>query len=308
MIQGSTVALFLSHEMSQETIRAFQHLRDTAGPEVTVRWLLDVSRNPAIPPELAASVTSYDSRRFAEWGLSTFGPKMLPGHCHYPVLKYFRENPGISWLWTVEYDVRFTGPWHRLFGHFRDDASDLLTCHLRDRYQEPGWSWWDSLRRPRAPATPDNVALRSFLVVARYSARALQRLIDLQGADWAGHQEVVVPTLLASSGLSVRDFNDTAAGRSPRRFYTSVTEPWGRLGPRGTVRYRPARSRAGWRRNMLYHPVKPAQMLQPRSFSSLARRVLDKILRLLGRRAVASASRPVSAAAATAARTTPVAN
>ena len=268
------VVVFLGHETSVETSTAYRHLRTTAGRDFAVLWLLDVARGATPPGEFANEIHTYDSRDFAEWGMATFGPTMLPGHCHFTVLKFFRQNPRIRWLWVVEYDVRFTGRWSDFFGHFLANDADLLICHVRTFWQEPGWKWWNTLRNPEGEVPQDIQALRGFLVIARYSARALDALIEGQKAGWRGHQEVIVPTLLSRAGLSVCDINDGAR----RRFYTSITEPQGSLLVLGTLRYRPARSRAGFRSEMLYHPVKPAHAVHQRP---LLRRLARRMLLLL---------------------------
>jgi len=262
---GVTTVLFLSHETSVETAAAYAHLRHTAGDGVTVRWLLDVSNGAPLPDEFAHEVTSYDSRQFAEWGMRTMGGAMLPGHCHFPLIRYCQINPVVEWLWAVEYDVRFTGSWSRLFEHCSEDAADLLACHIRNEKQEPDWHWWNTLRAPDGVAIEAGSRTRAFCVAARYSARSLRKIAQLQASGWYGHQEVIIPTLLLREGMAVRDLNDiTGPGGRRRKFYTSRNNRGGTLYRLGTVRYRPIRGRAGWRRNMIYHPVKPGKAEPPR--------------------------------------------
>lgn len=249
--------LFIGHQVSRESRRAYDELRRAVGDRRQVRWLLDVAGCPDVPADLAGEVLPFDSRDFASWGYATFGPTMLPGHCHFPALRHAASLPAGGRLWTIEYDVRFTGDWQLFFGHMDRSDADLLTCHLRSWRQEPRWHWWPSLRGPAGEQLDAAVLRRGLLVVARYSSRALAELARLHAAGWRGHQEVAVPTLLGQAGLEVRDINDV--GAAPRRFYTSATSRRGKMrGLFATVRYRPVRNRAGWRRNMLYHPVKPA--------------------------------------------------
>jgi hypothetical protein len=256
---ANDTVLFFGHELSAASCSAFEHLRASAGGGRTVRWLLDTAADPVIPADLRGELATFDSRAFAGWGYATFGDRMLPGHCHFPALQYYRAQPDLGHLWVIEYDVRFTGPWRLFLDHFDACEADLLTCHVRTRAQEPRWHWWDSLRDPQGAPLAGQPQLRCLLVVARYSAAALQRLTALHSAGWRGHQEVLVPTLLAREGLAVRDINDPGSGAAARRFYTSRTSAKGRMGGWfATLRYRPAHRRAGWRRNMLYHPVKPA--------------------------------------------------
>ena len=124
---SGTVVIFFGHDVSRASRNAYRRLRATAGPRFTVRWLLDLAGNPEVPDEFEGEIITYDSRRFDRWGLATFGAKMLPGHCHFPLLRLFMESPKIERLWLVEYDVRFTGKWQMLFDHFESDDADLIT-------------------------------------------------------------------------------------------------------------------------------------------------------------------------------------
>lgn len=264
---STRVVALVSHEASRETVDAYRHLRRTCGTGYAPRWLLDTAHGATVPPDLSG-VWQFDSREFATWGLPTFGPTLLPGHCHYPYLRFFRENPHVGQLWVVEYDVRFTGPWRRFLDHYADDDADLLTCHLRNRPQEPGWFWWPTLRAPfEGVSVAERDQWRALLVVARYSARALRTLIESHEAGWSGHQEVVIPTVLARGGLTVRDLNGRAVNGYSRPnpyFYTSYSDEDGSLIEGGSVRFKPARTRPGLMPNRLYHPVKPAALVAPR--------------------------------------------
>lgn len=280
---STRVVAFISHEASRETIAAFRHLQRTCGSDWSVRWLLDVAHGATVPPDLAPHVWSFHSREFATWGLPTFGPTLLPGHCHYPYLRFFREHPGVEQLWTVEYDVRFTGPWRRFFDHYADDDADLLTCHLRNRPQEPGWFWWPTLRGPfEGVPIAESDQWRALLVVARYSARALRAVIESHVAGWSGHQEVVIPTVLARRGLTVRDLDGRAVdgySRPDPRFYTSYSDEHGSMTEGGSVRFKPARERPGLLPNRLYHPVKPAALVVRRGLRATFEAKRDFLLR-----------------------------
>jgi hypothetical protein len=282
-LQG-LVVVFLSHEVSEDTCAAYRNLRAASGPALSVRWLLDVAGGDAPTTEFQMETQTYDSRRFAEMGFATFGPKMLPGHCHFPVLDFYLRNPRITSLWVVEYDVRFTGPWSKFFNLMADSDADLLGCHLRTPAQEPGWYWWNTLRDP-SDSLPEGIQLlRSFLVIARFSAKALDALIEFHRAGWRGHQEVIVPTLISRAGLRIGDLNDVAKASAGRQVYSSVNDPMGSLEELGTLRARPARSRPGFRRGMLYHPVKPkAHILSAPLLPRIVRCLLIE-LRVLGLR------------------------
>lgn len=251
---ASSVVLFLSHDTGRGACAAFMHLQATSPPGASVRWLLDVAAAPTIPAAHAGYIERFDSREFGQWGFATMGNSFLPGHCHLPVLRHYRDHPDIERLWSIEYDVRFTGAWSDLFGPLAQDDADLLACHLRDERQEPRWRWWHTLQGPETVSRC--LFRRSFCVVTRLSARAMQRLVELQSAGWRGHQEIILPTLLAREGMVVRDLNDAMQRLGLRHVYSSVSGKRGSLLRFGTLRYRPVRRRAGLRRNMLYHPVK----------------------------------------------------
>jgi hypothetical protein len=254
---SADTVLFFGHEVSASSRLAYDELRRSSGARRHVRWLLDVAGEPDVPADLAGEMVTFDSREFAGWGYSTFGPKMLPGHCHFPALRHAQAHPLTGSLWTIEYDVRFNGSWDLFFDALDHSDADLLTCHVRTWQQEPYWHWWSTLRGPAGEKLEQSKLRRCLLVVARYSVRALAELARLHACGWRGHQEVIVPTLLEQAGMVIRDINEAGAGA--RRFYTSTTSPRGKMrGWLSTVRYRPVRNRTGWRRNMLYHPVKPA--------------------------------------------------
>ncbi len=279
---SGTVVIFFGHDVSRTSRNAFRRLRASAGRRVTVKWLLDLAGGPEIPSEFQGEIITYDSRRFDQWGLRTFGAKMLPGHCHFPILRLFMESPKIERLWLVEYDVRFTGKWKVLFDHFESDDADLITCHLRNHDQEPGWHWWESLKPPAEAGEVQ--PLRAFLVVARYSAAAMSALIEMQTHGWVGHQEVIIPTALRHAGLKVRDINDASPAHRARRFYISYSDQNGALEEFGTLRYRPARPHAGLRSNMLYHPVKPVSMIRARpGLDAFLRKIVVARRMLFGR-------------------------
>ncbi|MBV8502234.1 MAG: hypothetical protein JO006_10975 [Paucibacter sp.] len=279
------VVVFQTHELSEETLQAYRHLKRSAGSRYQVELLLDVRSGTTVPPELLSETVCFDSREFASWGLPVMGDTMLPGHCHFPILRYFLANPAIEMLWHVEYDVRFTGAWNLLFDTHESNEADLLCCHLQNRLDEPQWYWWGSLRGPTSDApiealrNPDR-QWRALLVVSRYSARALRTLVEYQRNGWSGHQEVLIPTVLTQAGLKVRDLNGRAVNCEqlrPRRrsFYWSTSDLTGSMSEFGSIRFRPASLRPGLLSNTLYHPVKPKSMLQKKSLIS---RVFSKLL------------------------------
>ena len=50
-------------------------------------------------------------------GYQPIAATIVPGSNHFPLLKFYLENPGYDYYWVVEDDVFFTGEW-----------TDLLKC------------------------------------------------------------------------------------------------------------------------------------------------------------------------------------
>jgi hypothetical protein len=208
-------------------------------------------------------VWKFDSREFVSWGYGTMGDSLIPGHAHFPLLRFFEEQPEHDRYWLVEDDVAYQGQWQQFFGSFDKDDSDLLACHLRLREQEPKWYWWDTVTLPLGVTTVSTY-IRSLLVVARYSRHALDTISRNQRAGWCGHAEVLIPTMIAQAGLKIADIGGRGPFTPPARrgrFYSSYSDVAGSLKNIGSVRYRPATSTPGLRSDRLYHPVKVDQQL-----------------------------------------------
>jgi hypothetical protein len=270
---------FQTATMRPEVLGEYERLRADLETGFSASLLLD--RSACVGPLPARpDLVDFDGTEFARWGFATFGPSLLPGHNHFALLRAYLAEPEHDWYWWVEYDVRYTGSWRRLFSACAPLGADFLGCHLRREVDEPCWHFWNSLRHPKLATPPER--LRSLNVAARFSRRALALLCEAHAGGWAGHHEVLVPTLLHAAGLELADLG----GDGPfvprgfrNRFYTSYSTWDGSLHVLGTVRYRPARPAAGLRRNKLYHPVKPDG-----TFSVAARRdLLRDGVRELGR-------------------------
>ncbi|MGH7178165.1 MAG: DUF3405 domain-containing protein [Tepidisphaeraceae bacterium] len=270
--------------------RQFLRLATEGLGEANTFLLLDSASGSAIPERLRDCSFSFNSLEFDRWGYATFGSRMLPGHTHFPLLRFFEAHPEYDFYWLVEYDVAFTGHWKSFFAAFGGTEADLLTCHVRTWRDEPDFLWWGSLRHPNE-RIDNSELIRSFNVIARFSRQALATLSELHRTGWAGHHEVVEPTLLRRAGLKVADIGGTGDFVVPgfeRRFYTSFSTRDGLLVSLGTVRWRPTESKPGSRRNTLYHPVKPPGTFREsprwRETIKLGREALRHVRWRIGRR------------------------
>ena len=178
------------------------------------------------------------------------------GHTDLIALHAFRAHPGYDRYWAIEYDVRFSGPWSRLFRAFEDDPADLLTSSVLRRRHDPEWYNWPSLAAPEA--LDEDRTLRVFLPIFRASAAMVAAVDEAYRAGWTGHCEATWGTIAMMRGLSVVDLGgegEFTPDRYRGRFYLNCPCQV-HLAP-GTLIFKPALYRMGGRRDMLWHPVKP---------------------------------------------------
>lgn len=189
-------------------------------------------------------------------GYPMMGDSVVPGHTHFPLMNYYKKQPEKSdYYWVIEYDVRYTGRWEQLFDHFSDSTADFISSYICYYSEEPNFYWW-GLEHPKKEIILKE-RVRSFNPIYRISARALNFLDKEQKKGWCGHYEVLIPTLLYhNNSFELLDFGgDGKFAKQKNKFYTSRTDKDGKI-MSGTMRYVPATSRAGFRPNKIYHPVK----------------------------------------------------
>jgi hypothetical protein len=179
-----------------------------------------------------------------ELGYTPLRESLLPGSNHFPLLKFYLENPQYDYYWLVEDDVYFTGDWNTFFDAFRRLKSDFVSSRIRKYEEEPYWYWWRSLRCPVAISKENLVC--SFNPVYRLSHSALDCLDLFLKSAWGGHHEAVIPTVLYYRGLSLMDMGGTGSF-TPRNFKNRFYIP-------ESMWYLPIP--LGDRRNTLYHPIK----------------------------------------------------
>jgi hypothetical protein len=254
--------LSLTHFIDAE-VRAEYGKRARAAEPFGDSFLLFHQSGGRVPPAAgAAGLCVISDAMLSELGYRMFRSTLVPGSVHFLLMRFFLDHPGYDRYWFIEYDVRFSGDWRKFFGAFQHADDDLLTCRVRRYHEEPGWGKWH-LEHPSL-RIPVQECLRSFNPIMRLSRAALEHLDEMQRAGWRGHNETSLPTFLHRDGFGVRDFGGSGSFVRPpdrNRFY--IDAPPNNKGSLsgGTMRYRPAFAKVGWRRGKLYHPVKPKSML-----------------------------------------------
>ena len=185
---------------------------------------------------------------------------LLPGSCHFPVLRFFLDNKRYTHYWFVEYDVEFTGEWNVIMEDCDESLSDydFLSCHVEkfDAEKNGNWTWW---YRSNHLGLDLKTCIKGFNPICRYSCRALSYLNLFQKVGNSAHSEVLITTCLYQAGFKIGDFG--GQGKFvPEGYKDKYYIPNPQECNDSTMRYRPVYnavdiSNKGLK-NKLYHPIK----------------------------------------------------
>lgn len=279
--------LLQAHIFDRSVQRLHSALQRACAPDQTLYVLMHAppgTPKPAVLDNIPNHFVTTPEIRSADFpGKSLGEPWSIwqGGHTDLIALHFARTHPHFDYYWVIEYDVRFTGRWQKLFDHFANNTADLLSTTIRSFEADPNWEWWNSATNPAGQRMPTAGMLCAFMPIFRFSKAALQEMERRYQEGWSGHTEVTWPTFLNEAGLVVEDLggNGTYVRSTNRgRFYANSPLSTG-LAP-GSFVFRPARLSAGLRRNWLYHPIKPPAVFMREQWNYQTTRVqwkLDKI-------------------------------
>lgn len=192
-------------------------------------------------------------------GYSAIGKELLPGNNHFPLLKFYQENPEYDFYWLIEDDVNYNGNWSDFFYFFlKFSSTDFLSSHMHDFYEKPNWYWWNTLSHSNKTILSQHKVC-SFNPIYRLSNRALAYLHNQLKDGWKGHHEVLIPTLLKQGGFNIQDFGGTGqyvAENCINRFYKIIEINQHEQLFGYSMRFKPNISHAEITEKLLYHPVK----------------------------------------------------
>jgi hypothetical protein len=273
--QRKTLVLVLSHVMDKDIAEFFNNIKEECAKYYDVVFRCDNSNGvfdtfredehfslfttgqlQSLGYPGKAAIVYEDESRDSNPHHKNFN--FVPGSIELPVLSFFRGHPGYRHYWVIEYDVRYSGSWRRLFAAFTDSDADLLATTLTRYAAIPGWYHWQGLDLRDMPIAKDQY-LRAFLPLYRISNRALVQLDHDYRRGVAGHFECLGPTLLHHAGLKLEDIGGDGEFVRPEnrnRFYRN-TPTADTLAP-GSFVFRPVMNRVGKERDTLWHPVKHA--------------------------------------------------
>lgn len=130
---------------------------------------------------------------------------IIPGCDHFPLLKFYLDNPDYEQYWSLEDDVKFRGNWNELFETYRYNDSDLISAYINTYDNEPNWPWWNTFGNIKGGMISQNQKIKSFNPIRRISNRGMLCLHNYMSDGWYGHQEVLMPTLFKHENFKIID-------------------------------------------------------------------------------------------------------
>ena len=204
---------------------------------------------------------------------------LLPGSCHFPLLRFYIDNPDYRFYWFIEYDVEFTGNWSSFMNDCSANLSDydFLSCHIErfDENKNKYWPWW---HRSNNVGYNLKDCIKGFNPICRYSNAALSYLDHYQKKGYSAHSEVMITTCLYHGGFRIGDFGgrgEFVPEGYENRYYipnmSGIND--------GTMRYRPLYTlkeiEGTGLRNKLFHPLKEINNRQDCSVMSVNKTASD---------------------------------
>lgn len=238
--------LFLSNKSSEAIIEEYKLLSSSVQNIADVFFVFHKHFNE-IPKEIQSSNhIVFTDDILHELGFKPLiNDSLIPGSGHFPLFKFYNDYPVYDYYWLIEDDVRFCGNWRDLLTFFETNNADFIASHITRKEDDPNWPWWNSLSKNGQPPYLE-WNIRSFNPVFRISRGALSFMNIQLSNGWAGHHEVVLPTLLYNNNFKIVDFGGSGSfvptGNS-NKFYTQES-----------MHHLPVRM--GNVANRLYHPVK----------------------------------------------------
>lgn len=136
------VVLLATHIINDFVLAKYRRLRKELD-ENKYDVVLLVNKNDdsdySVSKDVACFYTDCDSLN--ELCYDPIEETLLPGSCHFPVLRFFLDNKRYNHYWFVEYDVEFTGEWNVFMEDCDENLSDydFLSCYIEMFEPEKKW-------------------------------------------------------------------------------------------------------------------------------------------------------------------------
>jgi hypothetical protein len=237
--------LFLSDKSSEWIVENYNQIKKTTSVNYDVIFLYH-QKSDLIPETIRSlNYFGFTNNILSELKYQPIENSLVPGSNHFPLLKFYLENPKYDYYWNIEDDVCFQGNWNHLFDAYKNCDADFISSNISNYHELPNWYWWFTLNSNKENISIEN-KIKSFNPIYRISNRALALLHQELQTGWSGHHEVVIPTLLHNNGFKIIDMGGTGSFVPvgyENRFYTNES-----------MSHLPVEM--GNEENRIYHPIK----------------------------------------------------
>ncbi|WP_035141091.1 DUF3405 domain-containing protein, partial [Flavobacterium daejeonense] len=254
------VFLFLSCQLSKTAIDTFTKIYKTTKSKKHTTYLLYHLKGNNQQKEIDdEDVFYFTDNILTDFNYKSLGEKLIPGNNHFPLLKFYKENPDYDYYWCIEDDVRYTGNWAHFFEYFENFDKSFISSHIQRFVDDPYWPWWGTLAY-NGMTLKKKYFIRSFNPIYRISKEALSFIDQELLNGWQGHHEVLLPTLLYAGGFEIMDFGGkgefVSNGDEDKFYFGNYIQNSDIENTASTFRWRPIHEKMGEIPNKLYHPVK----------------------------------------------------
>lgn len=109
------VIILSSHFVNQFIIQKIKKLQSDLNTNIyDIILLLNIDDGCEwnVPDDILCFTTNCESTN--ELGYEPIDETLIPGSCHFPMLRFYKGHPSYEFYWLLEYDVMYTGNWSTL--------------------------------------------------------------------------------------------------------------------------------------------------------------------------------------------------
>lgn len=257
-MRNKNAVLFIAHKFDDLTRCNYIHLANSIPDDYDVFMAFNGYEDDSSLPFDDVKIYFFNDITISKLGYKSSGIHLLDGCADFVAQQFLKDYPWYSYIWSIEYDVFYSGNWAKLFDCFDYSEADFLSSHMEKwNIANISWPWWDNFFM-HDDIVPVSSRIKSFNPIFRISSRALNFMDSVMKKGNWGHFEVFLPTVLFRNGFILEDFGGTGEfvnNKNINRFYIQ-----GDGVNNGTMRYWPEYTMeeiyAMGTPNKLFHPIK----------------------------------------------------
>jgi hypothetical protein len=239
--------LIITQNILKPTINLYLKIKE-ATKNLGDVFLIYHSGDNEIPKEYEnLEIQTFSDAILTDLNYTPISKSIFPGSNHFPILNFYLKNKNYTHYWCIENDVAFNGTWDDFFNNIPSKLDyDFITSHIRKYDEVPHWHWWKTFSANGSHFSKEEL-YRSFNPIYRISGTALKYIDSCLKSGCKGHHEVLYPSLLKKAGFNFADLSSEENYLTTGLSYCTLE----------TMRWKPVFLFKGFKKNKLYHPVKP---------------------------------------------------